>query len=165
MAPRKAVDVVRKLISELEDLGGGQLYVGIQGAEANREHPGSEYGETVGQIAAKNHFGTSGYLDSVTGEWVPAVPARPWLSEAMARKRDNIRKVVTKASRSVAAGKIDATKALDLVGLYMVGQVQETISEGVSPANSPLTIELKGSSKPLIDTGLLRQSHTHKVVK
>jgi hypothetical protein len=159
------LETVQALISQVEALGGGKLLVGIQGAEAAREHPGSEHGETVGQVAAKNYFGTSGRRDQVTGEWMPAVPARPWLTEALVRKKNNLQAVVKKASRSVAAGKIDATKALDLIGLYMVGQIQETISEGVPPPNADLTIKLKGSSKPLIDSGLLRQSHTHKVVK
>lgn len=155
---------VQALISQVESLGGDKLMVGIQGAEAAREHPNSEHGETVGQIAAKNYFGTSGYQD-VRGNWVPPIPARPWLTEAIVRKKDNLQAVVKKASRSVAAGKIDATRALELIGAYMVGQAQETISEGVPPPNAPLTIKLKGSSKPLIDSGLVRQSHTYKVVK
>ena len=45
------------------------------------------------------------------------------------------------------------------------GDIVKSINQTNSPANSPITIEAKGSSKPLIDTGFLRANVTFKVGK
>lgn len=56
-------------------------------------------------------------------------------------------------------------RALEQIGLLAVGEIQQRISAGIPPANTAETIARKGSSIPLIDTGALRQSITHKVVR
>ena len=55
------------------------------------------------------------------------------------------------------------TNAYERIGAWAAGQVQARISRGILPANHPKTIAKKGSSTPLIDTGLLRSSITWKV--
>jgi len=54
---------------------------------------------------------------------------------------------------------------LRIVGAFLEGQIKQTITRGRAewPPLSPETIKRKGSSKPLIDTGKLRNSVTHKV--
>lgn len=47
---------------------------------------------------------------------------------------------------------------LELLGLRAVGDVQSRIADGIEPAISKATAARKGSTKPLIDTGRLRQS-------
>ena len=42
--------------------------------------------------------------------------------------------------------------------MFVRGLVQETIKEGEFSPNAPSTIKKKGSDKPLIDTGHMRQS-------
>jgi hypothetical protein len=44
-----------------------------------------------------------------------------------------------------------------------VGVIKQRIANGIAPPNSPYTIARKGSSKPLIDTGQLRNSITYQV--
>ena len=51
------------------------------------------------------------------------------------------------------------------LGLRVVGDVQKTISAGLTPENAKSTIKAKGSSKPLVNTGAFRQSITHEVRK
>ena len=45
----------------------------------------------------------------------------------------------------------------------MKGIVQKTIKEGSFVPNAPSTIRKKGSDKPLIDTGRLRQSVNYHI--
>ncbi|WP_290597045.1 MULTISPECIES: HK97-gp10 family putative phage morphogenesis protein [unclassified Archaeoglobus] len=56
-------------------------------------------------------------------------------------------------------------RILSLVGAFLEDQIKKTISHGRAewPPLSPETIKRKGSSKPLLDTGHLRDSITHKV--
>ena len=54
---------------------------------------------------------------------------------------------------------------LRVAGAFLEGRIKEKITEGDPdwPPLRPETIKRKGSSKPLIDTGKLRASITHKV--
>ncbi len=56
-------------------------------------------------------------------------------------------------------------KALRLAGAYLEGKIKEKITNTDPdwPPLKPATIKRKGSSKPLIDTGKLRNSIVHNV--
>ena len=59
----------------------------------------------------------------------------------------------------------DLSKVLGVIGAVMEAKVKETITGG-RPEWPPLkesTVKRKGHSKPLIETGMLRASITHKV--
>ncbi len=49
------------------------------------------------------------------------------------------------------------------MGAFAAGGVQTYMTELKTPPNSAYTIEQKGSSNPLIDTGALRASITWKI--
>ena len=149
-----AVAALKAKLQEINDATSKHLVVGVLGPLAEAMHKQADPSEpavTVAQVAAKNHFGA------------PGVPARPFITIALRRKQAPITKVVDAALKAVTEGRSSGERALELVGLFVQGQIQETISEGVAPPNSPQTIARKGSSKPLIDTGQLRQSITYAV--
>lgn len=52
----------------------------------------------------------------------------------------------------------DRRRVLSLLGMKMKGEIQERIAGGIEPALAQRTIDRKGSSVPLIDTGQLRNS-------
>ena len=52
---------------------------------------------------------------------------------------------------------------LDALGLELQGYIQEYAIDLSSPANSPITKQVKGSSNPLVDTGRLIGSLEYKV--
>jgi hypothetical protein len=58
--------------------------------------------------------------------------------------------------RQVVAGKLPVEKAMARIALAFEGSVKQRIARGIAPPLSPVTIEAKGSSKPLIDRGQLR---------
>ena len=51
---------------------------------------------------------------------------------------------------------------LERAARYMVSSTQDKIQRGIPPANAALTVALKGSSKPLTDTGALLSSITSR---
>lgn len=64
----------------------------------------------------------------------------------------------------IVMGDMQAKTMLERLGAIIVKDIQSKIRSIQEPANSPATIERKGSSSPLEDTGHLIQSITYKVV-
>jgi hypothetical protein len=56
-------------------------------------------------------------------------------------------------------------KNLKTLGVVHAGDIQTSIRDLKNPVNADYTIQKKGSSNPLIDTGRLRQSVTSEVVR
>ena len=72
-------------------------------------------------------------------------------------------KIIVKEHQKVE--KINQVAFLNKLGTEGVNDIQEAMIELRSPANSEVTIERKGSSNPLIDSGHMLQSTTYQVVK
>jgi len=113
----------------------------------------------------------SGMLAIVTGKKVTPlfllkkevkIPERSFVRTSFDDKR-NIKKIVDEA-KNIYDIKIEPNKILDRIGLKMTAEIQKKIKSNISPANSPITTEMKGGkTKTLIDTGRMAQSVTHKV--
>ena len=139
---------LRKLASRLAD--GNKAFVGVQSSAGN-----SEDGFPLAPLAAIQHYG------SADGK----IPPRPFLDVAIEQNQKTYSKIMSSMAGDVASGEVPATKVLDIVGLRAVGDVQEYMTNLRTPPNAASTIQAKGSSNPLIDTGNLRQSITHEVRK
>lgn len=117
-------------------------------------------GKVEGDIVSRaiwNHYGTSG------GGWGGPIPARPFLLNAVrANRRKYLRAMATSASKLVR-GETSLDTVLNKLGIVAQGDVQSEITNLKSPPNSPVTVRLKGSSNPLIDTGEMRSKVTYKV--
>lgn len=104
------------------------------------------------QEAIWNEFGTS------------RIPSRPFVRSTMdANAGKYARFMVAQARAGLGGNDTTYRQALNRLGLLMVADVQKTISAGVPPPNAPSTIARKGSSTPLIETGLMRSQVEHKV--
>lgn len=125
------------------------LHVGVIGAEADEIH--TDGTATIGEIAAIHEFGLGVPRRSFLGDFVDANAAA--LSASWS--------TVQEAGR--AAGRPSIT-AYERFGAWVVGQIQKRIAAHIPPPLAPSTIEAKGSSTPLIDTGALRGAITYKVV-
>ena len=118
---------------------------------------GSRYldGTSVPVVAAKNEFGIQGR------EGRPAVPARPFMRRSIPKIEADVTKIL-KAAFSPQQP-VPTPALADRIGLKAVGTIQREIVGLTNPRNSPVTIQRKGSSNPLVDTGQLRKSVTHRV--
>ena len=112
-------------------------------------------GVPVAAVAAWNEFGVSQEAKKILG----AIPSRPFFREAIRNNKDKVKKIL--ADADVLADK----NVLEKVGEHMKGEITKSIVSGDWAPNAPYTVEEKGSSKPLIDTGLLRQSVHYEVRK
>ncbi|WP_089177144.1 hypothetical protein [Bosea sp. AS-1] len=86
------------------------------------------------------------------------IPARPFLIPGVRNALPQIEKVMKAGAIDALDGKSTANATLNKVGLVAQGSVQQKIVDGPFVPNKPETIRRKGSNKPLIDTGALRQA-------
>nr|DAL49497.1 MAG TPA_asm: virion morphogenesis protein [Caudoviricetes sp.] len=99
-------------------------------------------GTPVAQVAFWQEFGTA------------KIPMRPFFRNAIAK---NTRKWGDSVNTALI-GTNDSEKALKMLGEIMRGDIVLSLTNLNTPPNAPSTIKQKGSSNPLIDTGLLRNS-------
>nr|WP_326203632.1 hypothetical protein [uncultured Oscillibacter sp.] len=138
----------RRFLAELEKMKRLEVRVGYQAGEATDDE-----GVDMCDIALWNELGTSG---------AHPIPARPFLRQSVDGNEDKIRAHCAQQARAIARGGT-AEEALKKIGIHMKGIVQKTIKEGSFVPNAPSTIRKKGSDKPLIDTGRLRQSVNYHI--
>lgn len=116
--------------------------VGVHEEEGGAAEAG---GKSVAEVAEMNEF----------GEGPPARPAiTGWADDNESKVLAELRKA---QEDCLMAGKSVATRADQLAQKY-AGEVQARISGGVPPPNAQSTIDRKGSSTPLINTGQFRSS-------
>ena len=108
-------------------------------------------GKKVAEIAAKNEYG-----DPSNGQ----VP-RPFFRRMIAEEKKHWAEDLVTLIR---AKDYDLESALDVFGGTVKEDLQQSIRDFTSPALRPSTIAKKGFAKPLIDTGNMLSSVTHRVV-
>lgn len=142
----KKSDALKKLEKELAKITKQSVYVGF-----NEKSGAYDDGVTIAQIATFQQFGTS------------TIPARPFLTDTLEHRRDEIMQLMQDGIAQVKAGTQNAEQMLNTIGVAVKGMVQEEITDGDFVPNAPSTVKKKGSDKPLIDTGRMRQSVVYEV--
>ncbi len=102
----------------------------------------------------RSNFATT----AVTGWKRIHIPSRPFLRTAIDNNKNAIARMAQKEVGKIIDGEQDANFALAGLGLYVEGLVQRNFVTGHFAPNAPSTIRKKRSSRPLIDSGHLRQS-------
>ena len=93
------------------------------------------------------------------------IPERSFIRSTAVEKRGVYVDMLKKLLPRVLDGSMELDRALNIVGAQMHADVQATVRQGTNLAPlSPITIARKGSSRPLIDTGLLLASLAWQVV-
>lgn len=138
----------KKRVKSIRKMGDPEVTVGIHEAEGGAQNGSA----TILDIAVWNEFGTS------------RIPPRSFIRAWFDENKSEVESMWKSAMRAVAKGKLSKQNALDQFGLYCVGQIQARMAAGVPPPNADSTVRRKGSSTPLIDTGQLRSSVTHRTV-
>lgn len=135
---------VADLIKRLHAFANKAVYVGVP-AEKNPDVKGAD-GFKMAELAAVHEFG------SEDGR----IPQRSFLRTSVEK---NAGKYFHHLAKNAVNGK-PPEQILNEISAMAVGDVQENITNGDFVPLKPKTIKRKGSSKPLIDTGRLRQSIT-----
>lgn len=132
--------------------------------EPSKVKVGFPAGGVTGAVIQKaiwNHFGTRGGASG--GGWGGPIPERPFLANAVRDNTEKYRSGMATAAGAILRGEYDMRTAISRLGIMAQGDVQAEITSLSSPPNSEVTIALKGSSNPLIDSGEMRQAVTWKV--
>lgn len=90
------------------------------------------------------------------------IPERSFLRTGHDENADRVIKQTERALLQVLTGKMSVDDMLDLYGQQMATAIKTYMRNLQSPPNHPYTVEQKGSSNPLIDTGGLLESITFK---
>ena len=142
-----------EMLKRLKELKNLAVYVGIPQEGSSRGD-----GENVNNAELL-------YLHS-QGSELQHIPARPVLEPSIAKNKDQIAKLLGAASAEVLKGNVSLVKPkLEQAGMYAATKAKDYFVDpdnGWEP-NSPRTVERKGSSRPLIDTGSMRNAITYVV--
>ncbi len=138
----------KKLEKELKELCGMEVRVGFQHGKAKEEN-----GADICDVAAWNELGVES----------KKIPSRPFLRKSVDENKEEIEAFLKSQAKRVMNG-VPAEKILKETGAFQVSLIQEKIENGSYEKNADATIQRKGSDKPLIDTGRMRQS-VHYVIE
>lgn len=125
-----------------------------------------EGGPTHKYEKGRSHTSTANLADVAT--WMEfgtrSIPSRPFMKKAFDENFDRIFAFVKREHAAFIDGKQSMEDGLKKIGVFFEGLVKKTIASGSFKGLSAQTIRRKGSSKPLIDTGRLRQSISNQVI-
>lgn len=141
----------RRLQKSLEELDKLECFIGFQRGEATHTDGGKNVDMT--DIAAWNDLGTG-----------RGIPSRPFLRNTVDLHGKEINSMLDKAIEKIMNG-ATAEQVLREMGVMLKGKVQEEITDGSYKPNAPSTVRKKKSDKPLIDTGLMRESVNYQIKK
>ncbi len=142
----------RAMLARLTRASSGvKLTVGIHERKGNEEHAGAN-GLTIADVGAFHEFGLG------------TNPRRSFIADWSDEREEDHRSAIRKVANAVVSGKLRSLEqGLERLGSLFVGEVQKRMAEGILPELKEATIDRKGSSVPLIDTGVLRSSITYEI--
>ena len=126
-----------------------EIIVGIQGSQASQDNGGL----TNAVLGTIHEFGAP----------KAGIVQRAFLRGTIEREGKKYQELVKDAAARLSIGQ-GLRKQLEIIGLVVVADIKKTFNQsiGLAPLKAA-TIAAKGSSKPLIDVGTLRESITSVV--
>lgn len=91
------------------------------------------------------------------------IPERPFMRDTFDQQKGKWGRTADVAISAILSGKFKPKRAFGVLGQMAEDDIKDAITSGDWVPNSPVTVALKGSSQPLIDTGAMRQAIRHKV--
>lgn len=141
----------RRLMKELRELEGLEVRIGYQRGTLSGDSDDSSRADLV-DIAMWNEFGTVN------------IPSRPFLRDSVDKHEAAINHMLIAQKDALLHG-ATAREILNTAGLFQQDLIQTEIEQGDFIANAPATVRRKGSDKPLIDTGTMKNSVHYQIVK
>lgn len=115
----------------------------LQSHGAGKKHADGD--ATLVEVATAHEFGAG------------PIPERSFIRRTIREKERAIVGLQAKLTAQVVEGRLTMERALQLIGAFVAGEIKKRIAEGapIPPPLKAATIEAKGSSRPLVDTGQL----------
>lgn len=154
-----------ELLKELKKLKKSTITVGVIAPDSELEMKAkvNEYGATIPVTdKMRGWFAANGYpLKKETKKIV--IPERSFVRSGFDENVDGVYAKMRDLIGDVLSLEINADIFANMIGLEMSGKIQKQLRDLRSPANSKMTVDKKGSSNPLIDSGQLVGSIRHEV--
>ena len=99
------------------------------------------------------------------GSTVNNIPPRPFMQQTRIMNEKKVADLSKKYLSAISTGKMSAMDAIKKLGASYEDAMKKIFIAGTFAPDAPATARRKKSSRPLIDTGLLRQSIKYKVAK
>lgn len=150
----KKLDKLGDITKSLGELQKQDVLIGLPQAQNSRQ------GEPITNAELA-------YIQS-KGSPVNNIPPRPFLEPSIEAHKEKIAKIQAQAFKAALEGKqAEVTITIGKVGMLGQKCAKDWFTDPANhwPANSPITIARKGSDKPLIDTGALRNAIVYVVRK
>jgi hypothetical protein len=153
-----------KMERAVQDLKGKKVSVGVLGGgEESWLASIHEYGcriEVTPKMRA--YLASTGlYLKKTTTHIT--IPERAFLRNGFDECKDDVINKAEKILGDVIGGTMSADQLFELVGLLLKSGIQDYARELDSPPLHPYTVERKGSSNPLVDSGSMIGAISYKV--
>lgn len=144
----------RRLFDDLAQLRKLKLRVGYQEPEGKLRY---STGITVAKLAAVHEFGAEGSADNI--------PARSYIRSTIHENQTAIARRYEELAAAMVLGRITPLEVQSHLGSYVVGLIRKKIESAAAWASEldPATVERKGSTTPLDETGLLSRSLSWRV--
>lgn len=150
---KKGLTKLDKEIEKFAKLAKGPDEVKVGVPQSGPNYPD---GTSLVMVAAVNEFGSLELN----------IPERSFLRWTVVNKRKTFSRFWNaQVAEELLKGELKPQTALRLLGQLAQKEVQKRIVSLREPPNSDETIERKGSSNPLVDEGLLRQSIRFEIGK
>lgn len=133
---------------------------------AEIDHPGGSGYMAMGGKAVFTRKNLIGPVTGFTAAHKITIPERSFLRSPFTLKKSEINQAIAKQVENIGAGKMDADKALNIIGVAARNisvKAFETAGYGTWPDIKAATKKAKGSSAILVDTGELRGAITWEV--
>lgn len=91
------------------------------------------------------------------------IPPRPFIRRTMIKHKNKYQKMCVRGCNLIAQGKYTGEQFLNILGQTVQADMRQELTKLKDPPNKPITIERKGSSNSLIDTGELRRKIQYEV--
>lgn len=136
---------------EDKDTGWSTVLEGVRDVENIEPVTVGFYDESNATKAAVNEYGTD------------RIPERPFMRTALDANASRYFDLFQAGLSSTVDGKGAGARLATRLGVEARNDIIESIQSGQWTPNAPSTIESKGSSKPLVDTGEMQRALTFKV--
>ncbi len=138
----------KKAVRLREEMDKHCVLVGLPG-----RHSPMHKETTVAKLGVLHEFGSP----------ANGIPTRPFMAQTAQKHRRNTVELLKRNAKAVLNGQQSPKQGLGRIGVVYEGYIKDTIRNGDFAPNAPSTVLMKGSSRPLIDTGLMRASVTSVV--
>lgn len=142
-----------ELKKRMQEVSRHKVVAGFPKGRLNNPHYEGEKGKpgpSIIDVAIWNNYGIN-------------VPRRDFMTPATKLWQKYIEKQVASFRDDIVSGAMDITMFLKLMGQAGAEFISEAIVKLQEPPNSPVTIERKKSSNPLVDSGDMSKAPIHEI--